>query len=302
MKPREPGDSLREQEILPEPPPWYQRIIQEVAQESTEECARNLGESTANGLPSIECSQLDSELAGWEHLIRNPRVLRLIEEGRRKSSRVELALKTVLAEALKEYEKAREEYIADFHSPDFYRRRSPERNELQQYADPMMEFGRVQDVLMGGFYVLANLERADPDALATYMRIPKTRFDDTWQMEAWLIDAYFRQPEVSVARETSPFMLEHFRLVENVPVSEQVREHLESGTKPPLADQQIMVNSWNSPWPANFIMTAVAGVDTTNSEQLSIKLLPGYFEDMLDKKWAEAIKNNFLAFVDTFPE
>lgn len=224
----------------------------------------------------------------WLYIPRHIKVLRLIEEGRRKPEAVSKLLREAIARCVADYDRARKAWDKDWRRFWAKQRGNPVTgdadeyyNRHRRYEDPLLEFPRLHHAAYSAFYILADMGKLDPTLLAEWIRPKKPWRFDCYDMNVWLIDCYFRQTPGQSAAEVS-----HLALLGGVEIGGKRIQH----------------SRWNAAWDIHHFLLAARGVNTSDIQTISVLNLPRSLPPALDKATKHKLIESFLKHAESIDQ
>ncbi len=260
-------------------------VLGHTAAQTLWETIADLGNDMSLGLSGLHVTggnYMYADIMRWHRTTHHPKVLRVIEEGRRDPVGVSRALKTEIAKAMVGFQDLRinaasESLLAA--TGQGPRPASTLNDEYLKkhgrYKSKALEQIRRYELLYGAFYALANIGKWDcPELLGQWRTIQAdaSPMYDTRDIDVWLIDQYFQQggaPE-------SPEAIKHAELVGDVKIS--------AGTT--------RRSRWNSPWDTQHMLLLAAKADVSEIPTIEVLDIPRAIN--LDEPTKSAIIQNFL--------
>ena len=252
----------------------------QTAPQSVEEVVRDLGNMMVIEYCSLHIGiTQDPTIIGHYYRIINPniKVLRLIEEGRRKPEAITPLLSDAINNCLADYDSAHKRYREAWKSGKWGSGTGDNDSyyeEHRTYSDPVLELGRRHDSVYMAFYVMANLDCLDPHLLAMWINKQDDRRWRCEDMNLWLIDCYFRQPG-----DKSDASKRHFDLLGGEAIG----------------GKRVRQSQWNAPWDIHHPLLLAKHVDTKDIVTIEVLRIPRSLSRTIDGKMRERVLANFLA-------
>jgi hypothetical protein len=253
----------------------------QTASQTTAEVAQDLG----NRMVSFYCSEWIEITKGFDDLAYyfkqiscNIKVLRLIEEGRKDPQTVSALLARTIKDCLTGFDEARKAHWEAWKRNDVRGTSSddPYYAKHRRYESPILEYWRRLDAINMCFYIMANLDRIDPQLLAGWIQTTKgldrrCRCDD---MNLWLVDRYFHQPGVT---------------------GDAAKQHRELAGDIQISGKRVRQSRWNAPWDIHDPLLAMAGANPKDIQTIEVLEIPCSPPPELDSKTKQQMLANFLA-------
>jgi hypothetical protein len=239
-------------------------VYEQTARQSLPEVVADLGNPTTMEMCRVNVYGGMRNNIGhwWDRLSRNVKIMRLIEEGRKRPEIVAPLVKKGIREALDSYDTVKkaalieqEKYFKGLRPSATISSNDAYYNKNFKYKDPLFEQIRLPDVIYASFYILANLNQIDsPQLLAEWIQKEKFLRTDCKRLNVFLVDCYFKQPQVT-----------------GTSAAKQYTE-ITQGYK--LSGDKVKQSSWKAAWDIHDFLLAARKVDVSDLPTIEVLEIP----------------------------